>query len=538
MKLTREGINNTKEWEDKGYILPKFAIEPMIKATHDHPVWVHFGAGNIFRAFMANAAQKMLDAGKMTSGIVAVDGFDYEIIEKQYRPHDNLSVLVTLKADGSVEKKVIASIGESCILDRDNEKEFSRLKEIFANDSLQFCSFTITEKGYALQDRNGNELPAITADFNAGPQKATGYLGKVASLLVWRYQNGKKPVAMVSMDNCSRNGEKLYTAMDAFAHAWVSRGFVDDGFLQYIESPSSVSFPWSMIDKITPRPHPDVQKMIEEDGLELNTVVTSKGTYCAPFVNAEECEYLVIEDLFPAGRPALQDAGLIFTDRATVEKAERMKVGTCLNPLHTSLAIYGCLLGYTRICDEMKDPDLVHLIKTVGYVEGLPVATDPKILNPKEFIDAVVYKRLPNPFMPDTPQRIATDTSQKLSVRFGETVKAYVKLGKVHDLHAIPLVYAGWLRYLLAIDDEGKPMELSDDPLKEKVQKELAGISFGETDLSKLRAAIVPVLKDSSIFGLDLEEAGLADEVVADFAKLNAKTGAVRSVLHAFAKQA
>lgn len=58
-----------------------------------------------------------------------------------------------------------------------------------------------------------------------------------------------------------------------------------------------------------------------------------------------------------------------------------------------------------------------------------------------------------------------------------------------------------------------------------------------KTDLPKLRAAIVPVLKDSSIFGLDLEDAGLADEVVADFAKLNAKTGAVRTVLHTFAKQ-
>lgn len=536
MKLTREGIQNTKEWEDKGYILPKFAIEPMIRATHDHPVWVHFGAGNIFRAFMANVAQKMLDAGRMDCGIVAVDGFDYEIIQKQYRPHDNLSVLVTLKADGSVEKKVIASIGESCILDRDNEKEFSRLKEIFASDSLQFCSFTITEKGYALKDRSGSELPAITADFNAGPDKASGYLGKVASLLVWRYQNGKKPVAMVSMDNCSRNGEKLYAAMDAFAHAWVDNGFVDNGFIDYIESPSTVSFPWSMIDKITPRPHPDIQKMLEEDGLELNTVVTSKGTYCAPFVNAEECEYLVIEDRFPSGRPALEEAGLIFTDRATVEKAERMKVGTCLNPLHTSLAIYGCLLGYTRICDEMKDADLVHLIKTVGYVEGLPVATDPKILNPKEFIDAVVYKRLPNPFMPDTPQRIATDTSQKLSVRFGETVKAYVKLGKVDELNAIPLVYAGWLRYLLAIDDNGNPMTLSDDPLKDKIQKELVSISFKETDRDRIRKAILPVLKDASIFGVDLEEAGLANRVVDDFAKLNEGPGAVRSTLHAFNK--
>ena len=253
-------------------------------------------------------------------------------------------------------------------------------------------------------------------------------------------------------------------------------------------------------------------------------------------MNSEECEYLVIEDQFPSGRPALEEAGLIFTDRATVEKTERMKVGTCLNPLHTSLAIYGCMLGYTKICDEMKDEDLVHLIKTVGYTEGLPVVTNPGILDPKEFIDAVVYKRLPNPFMPDTPQRIATDTSQKLSVRFGETVKAYVKLGRVNELNAIPLDYAGRLRYLLTIDDNGNAMTLSDDPLKDKVQKELASIKFTETDKDKIREAILPILKDTSIFGVDLEEAGLADKVVDDFAKLNEGPGAVRKTLHAFNK--
>lgn len=75
--------------------------------------------------------------------------------------------------------------------------------------------------------------------------------------------------------------------------------------------------------------------------------------------------------------------------------------------------------------------------------------------------------RVPNPFMPDTPQRIATDTSQKLAVRFGETIKAYAadENLKVDDLQMIPLVFAGWMRYLMAVDDEGKHFELSPDPL-------------------------------------------------------------------------
>ena len=77
----------------------------------------------------------------------------------------------------------------------------------------------------------------------------------------------------------------------------------------------------------------------------------------------------------------------------------------------------------------MKDENLVTLIKNAGYKEGLPVVTDPGILSPKEFIDTVVEVRLPNPFMPDAPQRIACDTSQKVGIRFGETIKAYMKEG-------------------------------------------------------------------------------------------------------------
>ena len=161
-----------------------------------------------------------------------------------------------------------------------------------------------------------------------------------------------------------------------------------------------------MIDKITPRPDACVEEMLKKDGIEgLEPVITSKNTYVAPFVNAEECEYLVIEDTFPNGRPALDKGGLIFTERETVDKVEKMKVCTCLNPLHTTLAIFGCLLGYQKISDEMKDAELSKLVEIIGYEEGLPVVTDPEILNPWEFLDTVLNVRIPNPFMPDTPQR-------------------------------------------------------------------------------------------------------------------------------------
>ena len=312
--------------------------------------------------------------------------------------------------------------------------------------------------------------------------------------------------------------------------AWIKNGRIREGFLDYIKD--KVSFPWTMIDKITPRPDDKVKALLEADGLkDQNPVITAKHTYIAPYVNGEECEYLVIEDAFPNGRPKLEKGGVFLTSRETVEKAEKMKVCTCLNPLHTALAVYGCLLGYEKISDEMKDPELKKLARLLGYQEGLPAAADPGILNPEEFLDKVLKERLPNPFLPDTPQRIATDTSQKLAIRFGETIKAYERAEDldVRDLKGIPLVFAGWLRYLMGIDDKGETFDPSPDPLLEQLCPRLCVLKLvRDQDIEK---AVAPVLKMKSIFGVDLYEAGLAGQVIQYMKELTEGPGAVRKTL-------
>ena len=533
MELTLKSLHDDRDaFLAAGYHLPEFDYDTVHKNTVEHPHWIHFGAGNIFRAFQANVAQNLLNSGILDTGLIAAEGYDYEIIEKSYRPHDNLSILATLKADNTVEKTIVGSIMESLILDSKNEAEYARLREIFKNPSLQMASFTITEKGYATANAKGEFFPAVAADFEKGPEAPESYLGKVVSLLYTRYTHGALPIAMVSMDNCSHNGDKLYAAVNAFAKAWTDNGLVEAGFLGYVNDQTKVSFPWSMIDKITPRPDAKVEAMLAEDHIGgLDAVVTSKNTYIAPFVNAEECEYLVIEDAFPNGKPALDKGGIIFTDRATVDKVEKMKVCTCLNPLHTALAIYGCLLGYTLISEEMKNPLLKNMVEVIGYKEGLPVVVNPGILDPKKFIDEVVNVRIPNPFLPDSPQRIATDTSQKLSIRFGETIKAYEASPDLHteDLKLIPLVYAGWLRYLMGIDDEGREFTPSSDPLLEEARQYVADyeLSSAPKDLSKLDA----LLANEKIFGVNLHAIGMDTLVKQYFAELSSGVGAVAAAL-------
>ena len=522
MKLTDiKNGNLSAEWAEKGYELPKFDVEAVKAKTHAEPTWVHFGAGNIFRAFPAAILNDALNSGKYDRGVIVAESFDYEIIDKAYQPYDNLSLLVCLKSTGDIEKKVIASVTESLKADYSFGADWARLVEIFQNPSLQMISFTITEKGYGV----------APADLERGLTPVLA-MGKVTALLYERFKAGKLPLTVQSMDNCSHNGDKVKTAVHAYAAKWVEQGLVPAEFLAYVQDETKITFPWSMIDKITPRPDAKVEAMLAEDHIGgLDAVVTSKNTYIAPFVNAEECEYLVIEDAFPNGKPALDKGGIIFTDRATVDKVEKMKVCTCLNPLHTALAIYGCLLGYTLISEEMKNPLLKNMVEVIGYKEGLPVVVNPGILDPKKFIDEVVNVRIPNPFLPDSPQRIATDTSQKLSIRFGETIKAYEASPDLHteDLKLIPLVYAGWLRYLMGIDDEGREFTPSSDPLLEEARQYVADyeLSFSPKDLSKLDA----LLANEKIFGVNLHAIGMDTLVKQYFAELSSGVGAVATAL-------
>ena len=524
MKLTDilSGQFNAAEWEAKGYQLPKFDIKALREKTAKEPTWVHFGGGNIFRAFPAAILNDALNTGKYDRGVIVAETFDYEVIDKAYAPYDNLSLAVSLCSDGNIEKKVIASVTEALKADP-QFADWQRLVEIIRKPSLQMISFTITEKGYGFNE----------ADLARG-LKPVFAMGKVTALLLERYNAGQLPLTVQSMDNCSHNGDKVKAGVFAYAERWVNEGLVPAAFLNYLKDETKVTFPWSMIDKITPRPHQKVKELLEADGFEDNNYIeTEKHTFTAPFVNAEEVQYLVIEDHYTNGRPPLHLGGALYTTRETVDKVETMKVTTCLNPLHTAMSIYGCMLGYTLISAEMKDDDLRAFVQKIGYIEAMPVVVDPGVLNPYEFIGAVINRRLPNPFMPDAPQRIAMDTSQKLPIRFGETIKKYIARGlDKSNLVLIPLTLAGYARYLKGIKDDGTVFEPSPDPMLTELQAIVAPLEIGKVnqDYSCLRQ----LYSRKDVFGLDLYEAGLGEQIEGYVKELYAGNGAVRATLHKY----
>ena len=271
------------EWEQKGYQLPKFDIAAVREKTRKEPTWVHFGGGNIFRAFPASMLNDALNTGRYDRGVIVAETFDFEVVDKAYAPYDNLSLSVALKSDGTVEKKVIASVTEALKADYQFE-DWNRLVEIFRAPSLQMISFTITEKGYGYNE----------ADLARG-LKPVFALGKVTALLCERWNAGSLPLTIQSMDNCSHNGDRVKAGVMAYAERWVKDGLVPQAFLDYLRDENLITFPWSMIDKITPRPHSKVKEMLAEE--------------CAPEFQALKDRIVPLVDLYEQALMHVKEAG-------------------------------------------------------------------------------------------------------------------------------------------------------------------------------------------------------------------------------------
>ena len=198
MQMNASSIVNQKaEWEKLGVKLPAFDHAAMTAATKEHPIWVHFGAGNIFRGFIAALQQRLLNEGLADRGIIAADTFDYDIIDKIYTPYDNLTMNVTLNPDGTTSREIIGSVAEGLRANSADAEMMARFKQIFTDPSLQMISFTITEKGYALYRPDGSLMPVVQADIDEGPAHA-------------RHEHGRRPAAGAFPERCLSSGRRQH----------------------------------------------------------------------------------------------------------------------------------------------------------------------------------------------------------------------------------------------------------------------------------------------------------------------------------------
>ena len=122
-------------------------------------------------------------------------------------------------------------------------------------------------------------------------------------------------------------------------------------------------------------------------------------------------------------------------------------------------------------------------------------------------------------------------SNEPVPIRFGETIKSYISDPSLDagSLTYIPLALAGWLRYLLGVDDQGQPIELSSDPLLSSLQEQLKNVRFGEPE--SVKGNLTELLSNDSVFGADLVKCGLSDKIEGYLSELIAGPGAVRNTL-------
>ena len=169
MKLTLDGIKDRQAWEKAGIKLPGYDVEAVSKKAKDAPGWVHFGIGNIFRVFIGGIADGLLEEGVLDRGITCVETFDFDVIDKIYKPYDNLNLSVILHGDGTREYKVLGALAEAVKAQSSNPAQWNRLKEIFTAKSLQLVSFTITEKRLCPAESRRQLVPVCGSRYQERP---------------------------------------------------------------------------------------------------------------------------------------------------------------------------------------------------------------------------------------------------------------------------------------------------------------------------------------------------------------------------------
>ena len=131
MKLSLNGIKDKAAWEKAGIRLPGYDVAAAAQKARTAPRWAHFGIGNIFRIFIGSIADGLLEQGDLDTSLTCIETFDYEVVDKIYRPYDNLGLSVILNGDGSRDYKVLGSMGEAVKAQCTDAGEWERLKEIW-----------------------------------------------------------------------------------------------------------------------------------------------------------------------------------------------------------------------------------------------------------------------------------------------------------------------------------------------------------------------------------------------------------------------
>lgn len=475
--------------------LPGSVTKPGYDRNAVTPGIVHLGTGAFHRAHQARYTEEVLEQGETGWGIIG-SSLRSPTVRDQLAPQNYLYTLVEKSNDG--EK--IRVIG--CIRDLHVAPESPRaLLETLAREEIRIVSLTITEKGYCHDPATGNlnlNHPDIRHDL-ANPQAPKTALGFIVYALHERMQKGRPGFTLLSCDNLPSNGKLLERMVSEFARA------VDTELAQWVSE--NTSCPCTMIDRIVPA-------TTDADREALEKVL---GVRDNAAVMAEPFTQWVVENNFVRGRPAWEKAGVTFVD--DVEPYELIKL-RLLNGCHSLLAYSGYLAGFETIADVMAEPAFAALARQFLASEAGSAVEAPAGFDLQEYQQQLL-ERFSNRALRHRTWQIAMDGSQKIPQRWLGTLRHQLESGDSIDLLTFAL--ACWIRYVGAVDDAGKPIEVS-DPLAKELK------SLCDRHRGNPRELAAAFLEFTPVFGSDLQHNQRLQQALATWLTSLGKYGVLNSV--------
>lgn len=429
------------------------------------PGIVHFGVGAFHRAHQACYLDAALAAGNLEWGIVGVGLLPGDRAARDLAAaQSGLYTLTTVAPDETRETRVIGSILDVQYAPDDPE----RVLTLLTAASTRIVTLTVTEGGYAIDDATGEFAPSdplTLADLAGGrtPQSVWGYLTEA---LRRRRAAGIAPFTVVSCDNIQSNGRVARQVLTSFAR---HRDAELAGWIA-----AEVSFPSSMVDRITPVVTPEVAAGVAE-----RTGVVDRWP-----VQSESFIQWVIEDEFPAGRPPLEDVGVQLVD--DVEPYEHLKL-RLLNASHQVMSHVGLLAGYEMVDEVCRAPLFRSFLLRYQHTEAIPTLGEVPGIDPFAYCEQLLA-RFSSRAVRDTLARQVVDSSDRIPKFVLPVLRQ--QLAADGPIECCALVLAAWGSRIAAQLERGGP------PLTDRRADELLAVVANEPAEPAALLRFVPVFGD------------------------------------------
>ncbi len=396
----------------------------------------HFGVGNFHRAHQAVYLDDLFGLGRdhdwalIGAGVRPAD----EAMRQKLMSQDWLTTVVEQEADLSTARVTAAMIDYLEV--GDSAAIIARL----ADPAIRIVSLTITEGGYYIDPATQRFDPAhpdIVADAR-NPAAPKTVFGLVLAGLAARRKTGTIPFTVMSCDNIPGNGHVTQNAVVGLASLF------DGGLAQWVKA--NVAFPNGMVDRITPATGDRERNLLSENfGIADNWPV-----FCESF------RQWVLEDHFPAGRPALEQVGVQFV--ADVAPFEHMKI-RILNGGHATIAYPAALMDIHFVHEAMESPLVRGFLEKVERDEIIPIVPPVPATNLQDYY-SLIDRRFSNPKIGDTITRLCLDGSNRQPKFILPSAADRLKANQ--SVTGLALASALWCRYCFGETDSGKPIPPND----------------------------------------------------------------------------